>query len=147
MNPSATLRPARDRDLAFCRRLYYEAMRPTIERIRAWREDREDAEFARQWSAAEVSIVVGEAGDIGWMQIARHDRDIFLNQIYLDASSRNRGIGTRLVQSLLHDADRQGLAVVLNVVKDNPALCLYERLGFRRIGEELHKFNLRRDPD
>jgi hypothetical protein len=35
----------------------------------------------------------------------------------------------------------------MNVVKINPCVRLYERLGFRVIGEDNRKFYMRRDPD
>jgi ribosomal protein S18 acetylase RimI-like enzyme len=35
--------------------------------------------------------------------------------------------------------------VTVGVVKFNPACALYQRLGFRIVGEDAHKFYLRRD--
>jgi ribosomal protein S18 acetylase RimI-like enzyme len=40
-----------------------------------------------------------------------------------------------------------GQAVTLGVVKTNPALRLYERLGFRVTHEDDRKFYMRRGPD
>jgi ribosomal protein S18 acetylase RimI-like enzyme len=51
--------------------------------------------------------------------------------------ARGRGVGGLLVRELLAEAARQGIAQVsLSVEVDNPALRLYERLGFERIGRE-----------
>jgi ribosomal protein S18 acetylase RimI-like enzyme len=46
-----------------------------------------------------------------------------------------KGIGTQLMQILLDDLRTQYLAVMLNVRADNPALRLYQRLGFCIIRE------------
>jgi len=51
--------------------------------------------------------------------------------------ARNRGVGRRLLRELLAEAASQGLSKVsLSVEVDNPALRLYERLGFEKIGRE-----------
>lgn len=45
---------------------------------------------------------------------------------------RGRGIGTRLIQALLHRLSEEGYpAISLSVQRENPAVRLYERLGFR----------------
>ena len=49
---------------------------------------------------------------------------------------RNRGIGTRMMRELLDELRDAGYArASLSVQKDNPALRLYERLGFRIVGD------------
>jgi ribosomal protein S18 acetylase RimI-like enzyme len=58
---------------------------------------------------------------------------------------RQRGIGTEVVKALIEEATRAGRAMTLGVVKTNPALRLYERLGFRTTHEDERKFYMRRD--
>ena len=51
---------------------------------------------------------------------------------------RGQGIGTRLLNQLLNHASSQLLSVSLSVRADNPALRLYERLGFMLVpGSEI----------
>jgi len=46
-------------------------------------------------------------------------------------SHRGQGIGTALLEALLKEAERQGVrSMSLSVERDNPALGLYQRLGF-----------------
>ena len=45
-------------------------------------------------------------------------------------TARGRGIATAVLQSLCADADAAGVDLTLQVVEDNPARRLYERLGF-----------------
>jgi ribosomal protein S18 acetylase RimI-like enzyme len=51
------------------------------------------------------------------------------------------------MKRLINEAARLNQAIRLDVVKINPALQLYERLGFRISGEEDRKFYMKRDPD
>ncbi len=51
------------------------------------------------------------------------------------ASERSHGVGTTLLQGLIQGARDGGYpAISLSVEVDNPALRLYQRLGFRRVG-------------
>ncbi|MGO4837001.1 GNAT family N-acetyltransferase, partial [Rhizobiaceae sp. 2RAB30] len=46
-------------------------------------------------------------------------------------SLRNRGIGTTILQDILHEAARSGVPTQLYVSSENdPSLRLYQRLGF-----------------
>jgi ribosomal protein S18 acetylase RimI-like enzyme len=51
------------------------------------------------------------------------------------ASERGRGVGTALLGALLEQARGAGFqAISLSVEPDNPAVRLYERAGFTRVG-------------
>jgi ribosomal protein S18 acetylase RimI-like enzyme len=50
------------------------------------------------------------------------------------------------MRRLIEEATRDGRAVTLGVVKSNPALRLYQRLGFRTTPEDDRKFYMRREP-
>ena len=60
--------------------------------------------------------------------------------MYVRAEYRRRGIGTRLVQTLINHSASSGVrAVELWTAEEGPGRFLYERLGFRQIsipGEE-----------
>lgn len=48
---------------------------------------------------------------------------------------RGAGVGTAILSDLFAEAAAAGKTVTIHVEMYNPALKLYERLGFRRIGE------------
>jgi ribosomal protein S18 acetylase RimI-like enzyme len=50
--------------------------------------------------------------------------------------SRNCGIGTELLTRLIDEARGRYAALSLSVSADNPALHLYQRLGFEVVGQE-----------
>jgi len=51
--------------------------------------------------------------------------------IAVNEDVRGRGIGEKLLGALIVAAARRGVGLCLNVRHDNPALRLYERLGFQ----------------
>jgi ribosomal protein S18 acetylase RimI-like enzyme len=60
---------------------------------------------------------------------------------------QRKGIGSEVMHRLIGEAARLNQAVRLAVVKINPALRLYERLGFQITHEDDRKFYMKRDPD
>jgi ribosomal protein S18 acetylase RimI-like enzyme len=56
---------------------------------------------------------------------------------------RGRGIGTCLLDALLDRASHRYRAVSLSVALDNPAVALYQRLGFRAIAESQRTLTMR----
>ena len=51
-------------------------------------------------------------------------------QLQLAPELQGRGFGTQLLQGILQEARLARVAVQLSVFKSNPALHLYQRLGF-----------------
>ncbi|GAA2760192.1 GNAT family N-acetyltransferase [Actinopolymorpha rutila] len=80
-------------------------------------------------------ICVGEER-AGRLRVVRTPERVFLGGIQIHPAFQNRGIGTAVITTLLDEASGKGVAVELQVNKDNGnAERLYVRLGFRRNGE------------
>ena len=84
-----------------------------------------------------------DGAEIGWIQVTDNKEGLHLDQLHLIDGYRNRGIGTRLIQALLERGRRGGKWVGLNVIRGNPAIRLYRRLGFALIGEDDDKLQMR----
>jgi ribosomal protein S18 acetylase RimI-like enzyme len=64
-----------------------------------------------------------------------------LARLFVLPRARKRSAGELLVRAAEDYASRNGLRLVLDVmVKDAPAMRLYERLGWREIGRTTHRF-------
>ena len=138
------LRPARSGDFEFCARLYFSGMEETIQRLKLDMVA-QNRNLRERWNVEEVQIITSDGTDIGWMQSSVQDSAQYLEQIFIDTSFQNRGIGTRIIGTLINEARLQQRPVTLGVVKANPALRLYERLGFRVIRQDDRKFYMRRE--
>jgi L-phenylalanine/L-methionine N-acetyltransferase len=144
--PSFALRPARPDDFLFCQRVTHQTMRGIIDAIWGFDEAEQAQRFARQWNSAEARIIEVGGEPAGWLQTGPAGGALFLKQIYLDSRFQRAGIGTGVIRSVIAQAQRQGVAVVLGVIKINPARRLYERLGFRTTHEDEFKFYMRHEP-
>jgi ribosomal protein S18 acetylase RimI-like enzyme len=107
--------------------------------------DAQAADLRQRWDVTQVRIITVDGTDIGWLQSFEKDDALFLGQLFVDGALRRRGIGTEVVKALIEEAARAGRAMTLGVVKTNPALRLYVRLGFRTTHEDERKFYMRRD--
>src|SRR5262249_16154738 len=127
-----------------CAKLYFAAMDATI-RALALDIGKHAADFRARWSAAETRIITRDGADIGWLQTAPDGDALFLKQLFVDAALRRQGIGTHVMHRLIDEAARAGRAMTLGVVKTNPALRLYRRLGFVVTHADARKLYLRRE--
>jgi GNAT superfamily N-acetyltransferase len=142
-----TMRPATAGDLPFARGLYLKNMRDVSQRAGfAWDEARRTAGFDARFDADETSIIVLDGEDIGWMQVAEREGDLFLKQFFVHPTHQRRGIGTALLRDLIERARRERKAVTLGVVKGNPARSLYERHGCHVTGEDTYKVYMAIEP-
>lgn len=138
------LRPSLDQDFEYCRRVYFGGMRWIIEELGLDRTAQE-ASFRQDWNSTQVRIIVFDDTDVGWVQTAREDDQLFVAQMFVDSRFQGQGIGTEVMERLIREATTLNLAVRLNVVRINPARRLYERLGFRVTHEDERKFYMKRD--
>ena len=141
-----TFRPARAEDFQYCANLYLSGMEDIIRELKLDRAA-QAASLRQEWDPAQVQVMVMDAIEVGWFQIIPHDDVLFLAQIFVDRPFQGRGIGTAIMNNLIAEGTRAGQAMALAVVKTNPALRLYRRLGFRITHEDNRKFYMRRDPD
>lgn len=141
--PSFNLRDPQGSDYGFAERLYLETMKPLLSRLGALNEPELIANFKRLYEPADVKIIVVDGVDTGWLQISESEQEISLYQIHIGPGYRSRGIGTRLMQDLLARGRQQRKPVSLYVVRNNPARALFERLGFKVVGEDETKLHMR----
>ena len=144
LTPVTTLRPARAEDFDYCAHLYFEGMENIIKQLNLNMEV-QLAGYRQRWDMTQVKIITLDGRDIGWLQSFVKEDALFLAQLFVDRAWRGQGIGTAMVEALIDEAARTGRALTLGVVKTNPALRLYQRLGFRTTHEDERKFYMRRD--
>ena len=91
--------------------------------------------YLNEFPSAEYYIVEYAGQPAGRMIVDRSGSSLLLMDIALLPEFRNRGLGTALLRDLLYEADQAGRPVRLHVEAFNPAMRLYQRLGFVKTGE------------
>jgi ribosomal protein S18 acetylase RimI-like enzyme len=78
-----------------------------------------------------------------WTRCSNEPRDrlAVLGRLFVVPSARGEAFGERLIKAAQREATNRRLRIVLDVMaKDQTAIRLYERLGWRFIGTAEHEF-------
>jgi ribosomal protein S18 acetylase RimI-like enzyme len=138
------LRPATEHDYAFTERLYVQTMRPLLQKLGAWDEVDVLGRFKTCFAAGgDVRIICVDGIDAGFLQTSETETEINLDQIHLNGRYRSLGIGSHLIRDLQRAAVAKHKSLALAVVHGNPALALYQRLGFVTTDQDATKLYMR----
>lgn len=75
--------------------------------------------------------------EIGFIGLDLRDNEIldqhtlYINRFYIDEEYRNMGIGERVLNKIIEIAKEMNRDLELEVFGDNPAIHLYEKIGFK----------------
>ena len=83
----------------------------------------------------------------GRLYVERRPNELHILDIAILPAWRNQGIGTQLLRDLISEARATGVPVGIYVEHNNPAMRLYERLGFRSIAEHGLYFQMEWTPE
>jgi len=130
-----TLRPATEKDEEFCYLVLKTTMRGYVDQIWGWDETWQRTYFRSRFDPAQNQVIVLGGIDVGVFSVEEREDELFISRLYILPAYQRRGIGTYLLQSVLDRGQALGLPVRLQVLVNNPARQLYERLGFQSSGE------------
>ena len=103
--------------------------------------------YTEQFSGADFNIIQIDDKPVGRLYIDHREDEIRLIDIALIPDYRSRGIGSGLLSDIITDAAKVKKPVRIHVEKYNPALRLYERLGFLKIGDTGVYYLMEKLPD
>jgi ribosomal protein S18 acetylase RimI-like enzyme len=94
------------------------------------------AYYREQMPDASYQVVLLDGEPVGRLYVDRREDEIRIVDIALLPEHRRQGLGTTLLRELLGEADATGKRLTIHVERFNPALRLYERLGFVQVKDE-----------
>jgi GNAT superfamily N-acetyltransferase len=98
--------------------------------------DAQSAYYAANYPGASLRVIERDGWPIGRLYVARWEKEIRIVDITLLPEFRGSGTGTKLLGELLDEARSAGKSLTIHVERFNPALRLYERLGFKQIEDK-----------
>jgi GNAT superfamily N-acetyltransferase len=137
------LRPAAKSDLGFCWPIYRDAMKPLTEPAAPWNEAAQQKIVEQAVAHAGTSILRQANADVGWVQVEETRHAVQLRQLFVLTAVRNRGLGTSFLTWMKERADRKRKDLTLDVLNNNPARRLYDRLGFKVVTTADDKVTMR----
>lgn len=141
------LRPITPTDDEFLFRLHAASMGDCIVDVFGPWNEAVQRQFHRRWferALADAAVIVVDDEDVGVLQVASDGKDLYLGRIELLPHRQGRGIGSAVVADVVANADARDKAVSLHLFDVNRARRLYERLGFKVVGEDGRRLHMRR---
>jgi len=142
---AVALRPRAQGDREFLVELYGSVREPELAHVpwddgtrNAFIEQQfasQDAHYREHYPGATLDVVELDGEPAGRLYVHRGASDIRIMDMALAPAFRGRGIGTRLLRTLIAEAEESARKLSIHVEMNNPARALYERLGFRVAGE------------
>ncbi len=135
-------REERESDFPFLIALYRSTREAELART-SWSEAEKQAFIEMQFQAQHqhyrthypdaLWLIVERQGEpVGRLYLERWSHEHRIIDIALVPEARARGIGSAILQDLMDEAAANSKAVGIHVEKENPAMSLYRRLGFRK---------------
>ncbi len=90
----------------------------------------QDAHYREHYPNASHQVIEIDGMPAGRLYVDRWPREIRIMDITLLPEHRGQGVGTKLLQTLQQEAGASQRLLSIHVERFNPALRLYERLGF-----------------
>jgi RimJ/RimL family protein N-acetyltransferase len=91
--------------------------------------------YQEHYGDARFEIILRDGEPVGRLYVARWPAEIRIVDISILPAHRNAGIGGRLLRELLAEGEASGKTVSIHVERFNPAMRLYQRLGFREVAD------------
>jgi ribosomal protein S18 acetylase RimI-like enzyme len=143
--PTATLRAAAPDDEELLYRVYAGTRTEELAPV-PWTEAQKEAflrmqfraqsqDYAANYPDAAFLVILVDGAPAGRLYVDRRQDELLIVDIALLPEHRGNGVGGAILRDLLAEAAAAGKPVRIHVEHMNPALRLYERLGFRRIGD------------
>ena len=117
-------------DIEWLEPFYESIMRPYYVELKLeW--DR--TKFRESFDLGITKIIQADSIDIGMLKVEEREDCIYICDIQIDSGYRGKGIGTKLVKTVIQSGNLASKPIRLRVLKGNPAKELYLRLGFKEI--------------
>lgn len=116
---------ATERDYTYCYELTKENMYDLF--CRHWGGWTASA-FRDDFDLDATTIIVHNTSRVGYFSLKKNKQGLYLDNLQLSRSIQGRGLGTRILQDIL--ARHQFEQINLTTFIDNPAIYLYQKLGF-----------------
>jgi ribosomal protein S18 acetylase RimI-like enzyme len=141
-----SFRPIAPDDMDFLLRVYHSTREEELAMIVDWTAEMKDAFIRQQFNAqhiwyqehyvgAEFQVILVDGVPAGRLYVHRRPKEIRLVDIAFLPPFRGGGLGSSILRDLLTEGEQAGKPVTIHVEIYNPAMRLYESLGFRPIEE------------
>ena len=136
-------RPANQDDLDLTYKIKVKSLKPYIVQIWGWDEQMQEELHKARFNFEKVTVILLDDLEVGFYEHEMREDELRIENILIMEEFRSKGIGKRVLGSIVQVAGKNGLDVSLRVFKINVrARAFYERNGFVEIGETAHHIEM-----
>ena len=132
-------RHAVDKDLETLDEIYTQNMRDYVELNYQW----QPTLFRYNFKSCRYTVLHYKETIIGFLCLLPKDNSLYIGEIQIAAQHQNQGIGTKILQTIIKQSKEQYRELNLQVLRGNPAIKLYQRMGFTIHQETATHYQLR----
>ena len=115
---------------------YRATVGPYVERAWGWDDGLQVAGFWKYHSISEFQVIEVEKKFAGGVHVKEEENKTYIKMIFLLPRYQNKGMGTSLIKDLQKVCCTKSKSLNLKVIKGNPAIHCYQRLGFVIVDED-----------
>ena len=91
--------------------------------------------YQENYVGSRFDIILKNKTSVGRLYVARWEKEVRIIDIALLPEFRRKGIGSKLLKDIMAEAANDDKPVSIHVEHNNPALSLYQMLGFHQIDD------------
>jgi len=152
-HPDITLRSMTPADREFLIQVYKSVRQDELDRVPMWDDEQKMAFVLQQFDAqhthyqkyfgdADFCIIAYKTQPIGRLYLMKTETALHIIDISMLTEWRNKKLGSSIITDIINQAKENNKAVSIHVEKFNPALKLYQRLGFK-MSEDVNEVYLK----
>ena len=136
MHSRVALRPSTQADASFALQVRESTMRKYVEQTwGAWDAQEARGQIQEDITLMRSQVIELDGTPIGLMRIDEGPEHLDLDQIFIASEYQRQGIGRFLIKQLIERSRASGKPLRLWVLRVNPAVHFYERMGFEVIDQ------------
>lgn len=135
-------RKAQNSDYEFLFELKKLAEFEPIKAVFGWDEDVQREIHRTEWEEDKPTIIVVDGVAAGSYLVQLHAEYLYFGRFFLLPEFQGKGIGSRVLKSVIENADKMSLPIKLCYLQGNRVGQLYERFGFSLTGQDEQFVNM-----
>ena len=142
------IRKAHANDSEFVFTVKKAAYREYVEQVWGWDDNYQRERQNKEFASHDFHIIQFCGTDVGFFITLCTSDTIKVNQIFILPEYQRRGIGSACMTRIIDNANLEQSSVVLQVLKVNTrGIALYQRLGFKIVGQDSIYFQMEKLPE
>ena len=141
-----SFKPMEDEDMDFIERVYGSTREKELSTTNWTQEQKRSfvimqsvaqlSEYRSKYQGATYEVILVKKKPAGRLFLWETDNEIRIVDIALLPEFSGKGIGKKILTGIIEAARKKHKAITLHVLRDNPAIRLYESLGFRTVHDK-----------